>query len=131
MGYRWVEHTAEVELEIEAPTEEAAFNEAAHALGELVGDDLRQEWISREVSVAADDRAVLLAHWLDELVYLAETEDLVPDEVERIELSGHGLRAIVRCRRGNPRPLVRGVTYHQLSFERADHGFRATVVLDV
>ena len=131
MGYRWVEHTGEVELEIDAPTEQAVFSEAARALAELVGNDLREEWISREVSVAGEDRPVLLAHWLDELAYLAEIEDLVPEGVERIELSEHGLRAIVRCRRGSPRPLVKGVTYHQLSFEGTDHGFRATVVLDV
>jgi hypothetical protein len=32
----------------------------------------------RELRVSAGDRAALLATWLDELVLLAETEDLVP-----------------------------------------------------
>jgi hypothetical protein len=41
MTYRWAEHTAEVELEIEAPTEEAVFTEALHALAELLGDGAR------------------------------------------------------------------------------------------
>ena len=69
--------------------------------------------------------------WLEELVFLAETEDLVPEDVERIELSEHRLVATVRCHRGRPRHLVKGATYHRLAFERAAGGFRATVVLDV
>jgi protein archease len=131
MGYRWVEHTAEVGLEIEAPTSEAIFDDALHALGELIGDGSRGDPVACEIFVAGREPAVLLAGWLDELVYRAETEDLVPDDVERIELGEQGVRATVRCHRGSPRHLVKGVTYHQLAFEPTDRGFRATLVLDV
>ena len=48
------------------------------------------------------ERSALLVRWLDELVYLAETEDLVPEHAERIELGRDRLRASVRCCRGNP-----------------------------
>jgi SHS2 domain-containing protein len=74
---------------------------------------------------------VLLVDWLDELVYLAETESLVPDEVSRLELSDRGVVATVQCHRGSPRHLVKGATYHRLTFERTPRWFRATVVLDV
>jgi protein archease len=131
MSYRWVEHTAEVELEIEASTEEGVFLDALRALAELVSDGRRPEHNSRELKVGERERAVLLLKWLDELVYLAETEGLVPEDVERIELSGCGLVARVRCHRGDPRHVVKGATYHHLAFERSGAGFRATVVLDV
>jgi hypothetical protein len=68
MTYRWAEHTAEVELEIEAPTEEAVFTEALHALAELLGDGARGDRVSCAVAVTGSERAVLLAQWLDELV---------------------------------------------------------------
>ena len=32
MSYRWVEHTAEVQMEIEAVTKEAVFADALHGL---------------------------------------------------------------------------------------------------
>lgn len=118
-------------MEIEARSEEAVFADALHALGELVADDARGEQVWREVVADGGDRGALLVGWLDELVYLAETEDLVPDEVERIELSEHGLVATVRCHRGRPRHLVKAATYHRLGFEHSDSGFRAAVVLDV
>jgi SHS2 domain-containing protein len=110
MGYRWVEHTAELELEIEAPTEDAVFIDALHALGELIDHGRRGDVVACDIVVAGRERAILLVRWLDELVYGAETEDLVPDDVGRIELDDHGLRATVRCHRGSPRHLVKGVT---------------------
>lgn len=125
-----MEHTAEIELEIEASSEEAVFEDAVRALGELLGD-AGGEPVSYELVIAAEERALLLAEWLDELVYCAETSDLVPEEVERIELGRSGLTATVRGRRGSPPHLVKGVTHHRLAFERSDRGFRATLVLDV
>lgn len=153
MGYRWVEHTSELELCIEAPSEEAVFEQALQALGALLADgqagegdgeadgqgeseglgqgDGDDEGVLREVAVAAGDRAALLAAWLDELVYLVETEDFIPCGVERLRLEGEELTASVRARRGHPRHLVKGVTYHELSFAPGGDGFAATVVLDV
>ena len=133
-GYRWVEHTAELELEIRGRTEQAVFVAALRAFAELVGDGhagARAPGVSRDVALAGDERAVLLAQWLDELAFLAETEDLVPDAIERFELGAPGLSATVRCHRGRPRTVVKGVTYHRLSFTGDRDGYRATVILDV
>lgn len=133
MSYRWVEHTAELQLEIDAPTEEAVFADALAALGELLVEDALSQpgdVVSLEVTLAGTDRALLLADWLDELVFHAETEGLVPVGVERIELNG-SLTAVIRAFRAASRPLVKGITHHGLAFDRAGAGFRATVVLDV
>jgi SHS2 domain-containing protein len=120
-----------MQMELEAGSEEALFGEALHALGGLVADDAGGERLWREVAVDAHERAALLVGWLDELIYLAETEDLVPEQAERIELTDRGLIATVRCHRGSPRHLIKGATYHRMEFERSGHGFGATVVLDV
>ena len=131
MSYRWVEHTAELEMEIEAPTEEGVFVDALLALAELLGDDGRGASVHREIAIGGRERAALLVEWLDELVYIAETEDLVPEGAVRIELSDDGLVATARFRSGSPRHLIKAATYHRLAFERCGQGFRATVVLDV
>ena len=132
VSYRWVEHTGEVQLEIEAGSVEAVFTEALRALGELLGDGSRAgDPVARDVTVEGRERAVLLVEWLDELVYLAEAEDLVAEDVERIELLDDRLTATVHGRGGRPPHLVKGATYHRLAFEQCERGFRATVVLDV
>ena len=131
MGYRWIEHTAELELQIEAASEAAVCEEALLALAELLGDGSAGEPLERRVTLEARDRPTLLAAWVDELVYLAETDDLVPERAPALELAGNRLTATVAGRRAAPPHFVKAATYHRLSFEPGDGGFRATVVLDV
>jgi len=132
--YRWVGHTAELELHLEAPTEAEVFREALAALGELLAErsgDEGAEATSHEVTASAPDRPTLLAEWLSELVFLAETEGFVPERVDALELSGDELEATVSGVRADPPHLVKAVTYHRLEMREGDEGWKARVVLDV
>jgi SHS2 domain-containing protein len=129
--YRWVDHTAEVELHVEAGSQEDVFAEALTAFAELVSREDRGERVEHEVTAEAQDDATLLAEWLGEFVFLAETEDFVPERLKRIELDGGRLRAVVAGHRGRPAHLVKAVTYHGLEFARSGDVWRAKVVLDV
>ena len=100
-------------------------------MAELLDDELRGQPVRSQVIVDASERGVMLLQWLDELVFLAESEALVPETVEDIELSARRLVATVSGHRGRPRTVVKGATYHRLMFDRAGRGFHATVVLDV
>jgi protein archease len=139
MSYRWLEHTSELALQIDAPSEEAVFEQALAALGELIAghddngsdEDGAARELDVELNLVAGDRAALLAAFMEELVYLAETRDLVPERAKRLELSGKRLTATVCGHRGGPRHVVKGVTYHELTFASRGDGFAATVVLDV
>jgi SHS2 domain-containing protein len=129
--FRWVDHTSELELEIEAPTEEEVFADALAAFAELVGDGTGER-ASRVVEIEAGDHALLLVEWLSELVYLAEAEQLVPERATSLELGEGSLHATVEGSRGQPRNLVKAVTLHRLELRRDDRvGWRARVVLDV
>ena len=131
--YHWVEHTSEAELRIEAATPEGIFEDALKALGELLGDpDAEAVPVTRHLDLTAPDSAALLAAWMDELVFLAETEGLVAPEADALDLDDGRLSATVRVRPGSPRSLVKGTTYHRLAFEEtSEGGFLASVVLDV
>jgi SHS2 domain-containing protein len=128
--HRWVEHTSELELTIEADREEDVFVEGALALAELLADDPRGNPSRREVALTASDRATLLADWLGELVFLAESDGFRPDRVA-LELDERALRASLEGRSGTPRHLVKAVTYHRLELAPADGRWRARLVLDV
>jgi SHS2 domain-containing protein len=129
--YRWLEHTSEVELSIEAPSEQAVFEEATCALAELLSEAPSGEPAEHEVSVSAADRPMLLATWLDELVYLSETEDFIPERVRRMEVADASAKGLVSGRRSVPQSLIKGVTYHRLEMQETDGAWQARVVLDV
>jgi SHS2 domain-containing protein len=128
--HRWVDHTSEVELVVEAADEASVFVEAALALAELLGDAPAGAVRRRTVELDARDRTALLADWLGELVYLAETGVLLPERVD-VALRDATLRATVEGRAAAPRHLVKAVTYHGLDLAPAGRGWRGRVVLDV
>lgn len=131
MTYRWVEHTAELELEVDADTEPGVFADALAAFAELLGDNAGGDVETRDVEATGHDRPALLADWLEELIFLAETEGFTPERLDEIDLRRDRATAVVAGRRGQPSPLVKAVTYHGLEF-RQEHGrWRARVVLDV
>ncbi|HET8975227.1 MAG TPA: archease, partial [Solirubrobacterales bacterium] len=88
MTYRWLEHTSEMELSLSGESAEAVFDEATVALGELLAEG-PGEPVERELRVSAQDLPSLLAEWLGELIYLAETDAFIPERVLRVELSEH------------------------------------------
>jgi protein archease len=131
VSYRWVDHTAEVELEIEAAGEREVLEEAARALAELLGIDEARGDESRRLVVSAPDRPALLAAWIEELAFLAESQGFVTTRVAELDLQACGLSATVTGVLGEPPPLVKAVTYHRLAFEPHGDGYLARLVLDV
>jgi protein archease len=129
--YRWVEHTGELEVEIEADSEAGVFAQGLEAMRELLRDGGEEAAGTMRIVLAAPGRAALLADWLGELAFLAETQGFVPDRLASLDLAEEGLVADVAGTRGEPSHLVKAATYHRLEFERAGSGWRARVILDV
>ena len=140
--YRWLDHTAEIELELEAASEHEVLSDALDALRELLeGNETpvssegwqrhKDEIERRAVRATASDRPALLAAWLEELVFLAESEGFIAFAVERLSLEHCALSAMVAGHVGEARPLVKAVTYHRLQFEPSERGYRGRVVFDV
>jgi SHS2 domain-containing protein len=129
--YRWVEHTSELELALEASDEPQLFTDALAAFAELVDGSASGALVRHEIALRSHDRATLLVDWLGELVFLAETENFVPERVVALELAPEFLRATLEGRVGEPPHLVKAVTYHGLEFDVDESRVRARVVLDV
>jgi SHS2 domain-containing protein len=130
LTYRWVEHTAELGLELSAPTREGIFRDGFAAMAELLGAGAEPGGpvASAQVELEAGDGAALLADWLAELAFLAETEGLAPESLETLAVAPTALQARVHGRHTRIDHLVKAVTYHGLVLEP---GWRAAVVLDV
>jgi SHS2 domain-containing protein len=133
-GHSFVDHTSEVELHLFAPTLTALFAEAGRAIAALMlGDEPRApESVVDEVVVTAPDRDALLAAWIDELIFRAETHKAVFTRfairrVDDREIAAeiHGIAAPVI------KTAVKAATFHDLRVAEESGGFVGTVVLDV
>lgn len=129
-----LEHTAEVRLRIQAPSLAELLAEAGRALGavELGGEAARPVGAWRRVEVRSADRDALLVDWLNELVFLAETERWVPVDFQMLTVTATTVRARVRGVRLPESPArVKAATFHGLRIAETPAGLAADVILDV
>lgn len=134
--HRFVEHTGELELEVDAPDACSALIEVARALCQLIARDSPLGPLSEpeRVSLSARDPESLLADWVNELVYLGETRKRVYPEVVFEQLSLEPPRLEASVRGAEPASVVtpvKAASMHRLSFQRTPRGVHARVVLDV
>jgi SHS2 domain-containing protein len=130
--YRFLDHTAELGLEIEASSLEELLEEAARAFAELIAPDGSGEPVRRRLTLDPLDEQTLLADWLNELLFLAETDGFVPQALTHCEWTPTKLEAEVDGYLGEPRPLVKAATYHGLVLRTSGEGsWMGRVLFDV
>ena len=136
-GWELVEHTADIGVRAWGVTPADVFEQAARALFSLVCDPREiDERETIEVLLEAEARDLLLAAWLNELLYIFEVRRLVLSDFEVVELGEQSLRAKVT---GEPLDLhrhvmcggVKAATLHELSLKPRDGGWEGFVLLDV
>ena len=128
------EHTGEIVLRVRAPSLGGLFVEAARGLAELLlgREQAEPSGSPRTLSLEARDAPALLVDWLNELIYLAETERWVALEFTGVEATPTTLRLQARGTTLDRAPsLVKAATLHGLHFVRENGLVQADVVLDV
>jgi SHS2 domain-containing protein len=87
---------------------------------------------TRAIEVEGVDRESLLVNWLNEILYLEQTHQLVCDRFHIDELQNHRLRARVETRkRKRSYTHIKAVTFHNLQIRETPEGLEAEIVLDV
>ncbi|HXV91240.1 MAG TPA: archease [Gemmatimonadales bacterium] len=127
-------HTAEVKLRVRAADFPALAGEAGRALAalELGGEVPPATGEAREIVVRAGDQGALLVDWLNELIYLAETERWVATEF--VPQAGGPLELRMRARGATVDTApsrVKAATHHGLDVRTTADGVEAEVVFDV
>lgn len=134
--YRPFEHTADIGLVAYGRDLRECFGNAALGLfGQIT--DLRRVRPRevREVGVEARDTEALLVEWLNELLFLFDSEGFLGRRFDILEIADGRLRARVWGEPLDPERhrthiAVKATTYHQLQVVQRD-GWRAHVIFDV
>jgi riboflavin kinase/FMN adenylyltransferase len=133
--YREIEHTADRALQVWGEDLASLFVGAAKGMYSLMGD-LNEEgpvatrW--SEVSLEAEDREILLVEWLNELLFLAETEEVLFVDFQIESLDDGVLTARVG---GIPAQVtkadIKAATFHDLEIVRDGTGWSTEITFDV
>jgi SHS2 domain-containing protein len=134
MRYKLLEHTADAMVEVHGKDLNERFGNAAYALFDQITDISKVEPKGEmKIVLSAETRDQLLVDFLQELLFLHDTEDLVLCEFD-VTIDGKNLEARVRGeqfdeKKHTKRSVVKGVTYHELEFD--DEEGVITILFDV
>ncbi|MCX7831637.1 MAG: archease [Actinobacteria bacterium] len=134
---RFLEHTADVGIEVIAPDKKSALEAAGCALLNLIIDTSSVENKEKfEINLGPfTDDGDMLFEFLNEIIYLADAKSVVFRSVSVVEVS-EIIKAYLEGEQFNPskhiiKEQVKAATYHQLVFEKIDKGWFARVIFDV
>lgn len=129
-----LEHTAEAKVRVRAQSFGELAAEAGRALAKI---QLGPVWTApagawRTLEVHSTDRVALLVDWLNELIFLAESERWVPAGFQVIEATDTLLRVLARGVSVEEAPArVKAATFSGLDIRATPLGLEAEVVFDV
>jgi SHS2 domain-containing protein len=133
-SHEFLDHISETVLSLRAANLPSLLEEGARALGEIeqAGIAGTGERMVRHLAVESTDTAGLLVDFLNELIWLCETESAAPRDA-RVQLTGPAsLEADVALERLAAKPsLVKAATRHGVKVESSPGGWEARVTLDV
>ena len=135
-SFVFIDHTADAGIRVEAPTLEDLFETAGLAFTELVTSvDAVDCRLERRFTLEEDDIETLLVSWLQELLYLLDTENLVFGRFQ-VKLDNLSLEAAAWGDVFDPKihPIkteIKAVTYHQLEVTKSNQGWQAQVIFDI
>lgn len=132
--YKVLEHTADAMVEAYGDTLSERFASAAYAMFDQITDVTKIKPTGElKIVLSADGRDQLLVDFLQELLFINDTEGFVFSQFD-VETDGRKLEAIVRGevfdeKKHSKRSVVKGITYHKLEFD--DRGKKVTLLFDV
>lgn len=135
--YRFLDHTADVQVECFSSTFEGLMATAARAMYEVALRDPRtdeSESCGVELDIADLSDEEILVGWLQELLFLLDSRRFVAVSCQFSSVSGETLSAVVRGYLHGPDERateIKAATYHDLVVEERDGARYARLIFDL
>lgn len=141
-GYKFVDHTADVQVKSWGRNLEEAFSQTAYSLMATITPDLNKinPKIEKVLKVEAEDKEALLFDFLSEFLYIFDVEELVFSEIEVKSVKKVNeqfeLQAILKGEKfdKNKHELgieVKAITYSFMEIEENKDDVQINIVFDI
>ncbi len=129
--------TGDVGLDIYGRELKDIFEQAAYGLFSLITNTENIDInITKNVEVKGDSLEELLVKWLNELIFIFDTEGFIAKKITINNLTNTSISATLEGETFNEKKHSRGVlikaaTYHKLIIKRNKHDYTAKVLFDI
>jgi SHS2 domain-containing protein len=135
--FEFIDHTADIGILAYGADMKQVFAHTARGLFSIITElDNVTATEKYDIQVTAPDREALLINWLNELIYLFETREMLFSRFEITAITDTELKAKafgekINLTKHELKTQVKATTYHMLKIEQNNDGYRAQVIFDV
>jgi SHS2 domain-containing protein len=136
-GFEVIDHTADVGIIAYGADIKELFSNAALALFSLITElESIESKFHLDLEVSSEDIDSLLIEWLNELIYLFDVKYILFNRFDIRSLTNNRLKATcygehLNIVRHTIKVGVKAATYHMLTIDKSDDGFKTQVILDI
>ena len=136
MRFKFLEHTADIKFQAFAPTLEELFKNSASAMFGSMHDGKIKSAIKKKIKVKGKDKESLLYNFLEELLFLFDSEGFFPAKFSKIKIDKKKLILEAEILGDNSKNYeihldVKAVTYNEMFVKKEKNKWVAQVVVDV
>ncbi len=131
--YEILPHTADLKIKVFGKTQEELFQNALLGMAEAIGAKNDKEKLAkRNIATESQDINALLVDFLNEVLYLTQTNKEIYTKIDFDELSDRRLRGIIYGKKVDAfSEDIKAVTYHGLEIKRYSSGLEAVIIFDI
>lgn len=141
-GYKFLDHTADIESESWGRTIEEAFSQCALSLMAVISPDLERisPLVQKVLIIKAEDKEALLFDFLSEFLFIFDVEELIFNEInlEYIIKSNDSfeLKAIMKGEEFDKKKHeigteVKAITYSFINIDESEENVKINIVFDI
>ena len=139
-NYELIEHTADIGIRVKGRELKELFKNAAQAMFDIIAEKKSQATSHKSqatrimVKQKADSLEELFINWLNELLSLSATKELIFSDFQINKLDKNTLQAVAigeDIKNYKVNTEIKAATYHELKIEREESGWLAEIIFDV
>lgn len=140
MKYKFLKHTADAKFQAFGKNLEEAFSNSATAMFEIITKTSKIEKnLAKKIELKAGNKESLLYKWLEELLYLLDTEFFVLNSIKKMKIKKEGKEYILKAEiigdtfkeKYERYGAVKAVTYEEMFIKKVKRKVTVQVVLDI
>ena len=139
MKYKYLEHTADVKFEAYGTTLEECFESVCEAVFGVITDVKKIDGsIAVPIKISAKDLEKLLYDFIDELIFLIDTKNILVKKCGKMKIEKKGTRTILTCilecdhiEKYETWGAIKAPTYNQMNITKRNGKWVSTIVLDI
>jgi SHS2 domain-containing protein len=141
-GFKYINHTADIQSESWGTTLEEAFSQCALSLMAVISPNLDKisPIVKKGLTIKAEDKEALLFDFLSEFLFIFDVEELIFKEINLEYISKindlYELKAIIKGEKFNKikheiGTEVKAITYSFISIDEREENVKINIVFDI